>query len=166
MTSSPRSRPDRLDDLLVSANALVAIAARSVIEVENTVTSPQLRVLVFLATQGTQNLSTIADELHVHPSNATRTCDKLLKAGLIGRSADPDDRRYVRLELAPAGRDLVSDVLTSRRSALKAIMDTIPPESRRQVEEAFAIFAEAAGAAHPDGRFIFHLDPQGTDDTN
>lgn len=148
---------DEVDAILTSANALMGVAARSVIEVEDTVTTPQLRVLVFLASEGTQNLGAIAEELRVHPSNATRTCDKLLKAGLITRTEDPVDRRFVQLDLAPQGHQLVNGVLASRRAALAAIVDNIPSGSRRAVADSFALFAEAAGATHPDGRFVLQL---------
>lgn len=146
-----------VDALLKSANALMGIAARSVIQVEDRVTSPQLRVLVFLAAEGTQNLGAIAEELRVHPSNATRTCDKLLKADLITRSEDPADRRFVQLDLAPAGRELVESVLASRRKALSEVLDRIPDDARAVVLEGFSTFADAAGASHADGRFLLHL---------
>jgi DNA-binding MarR family transcriptional regulator len=158
MTSSPsRSASDDFDSILASANALLGVVARSVIEVEDTVTTPQLRVLVFLASRGTQNLGAIAEELRVHPSNATRTCDKLLKAGLITRTEDPVDRRFVQLDLAPDGRLLVDGVLARRRAAIAAIVDRIPSGSRRAVAEGFTLFANAAGTVHPDGRFVVRL---------
>ncbi len=46
----------------------------------------------------------LAKILHVHPSTLTGVLDRLLRAGLLRRSADPEDARRARFELTPAGR--------------------------------------------------------------
>src|SRR6478735_5811217 len=97
------------------------VAARSVMEVDQIVSSTQLRVLVFIATRGPQNPGDIAVELGVHASNATRTSEKLVRAGLIERQEDPEDRRYVKLTLTVAGEKLVEQVIAHRRNALAEV---------------------------------------------
>jgi len=74
---------------MVAARVLVAVSAQSVARVEGQVTLPQLRVLVMIASRGTQNVTSVAQGLGVHASNATRTCDKLVEAVLIHRREDP-----------------------------------------------------------------------------
>lgn len=82
-----------------ASRALVGIAAASIAEVDNFVTVPQLRVLVFIDTRGPQNLAAVAAALEVNPSNASRTCDRLIKSRLLHRREAPDDRRHVTLTL-------------------------------------------------------------------
>jgi DNA-binding MarR family transcriptional regulator len=42
--------------------------------------------------------------LRLHPSTVTLIVDGLERAGLVGRSEDPADRRRIRLRLTPAGK--------------------------------------------------------------
>jgi len=46
-----------------------------------------------IASRGPLNLRSVADGLGVHPSNTTRTCDRLVATGLLTRRDDPADRR-------------------------------------------------------------------------
>lgn len=143
-----------VDAALLAADVMMGVAARSVLEVEDIVTSPQLRVLVTIATRGPQNLGEIAAELGVHASNATRTCEKLVHAGLIGRDEDPTDRRFIRLTLTPQGTALVDQVIGHRRAALSEVLSAMEPRDRAKATEAFRAFARAAGQPHgDDGRF-------------
>lgn len=145
---------------LLAADVMMGVAARSVLEVEDIVTSPQLRVLVTIATRGPQNLSEIAAELGVHASNATRTCDKLMNAGLIARSEDPADRRFVHLTLTREGIALVDRVIGHRRAALADVLTAMEPDDRAAATEGFLAFARAAGQRHgDDGRFTLVRPP-------
>lgn len=147
-----------IDAVLRAANVLLRVAARSVVEVEDLVTSPQLRVLVLIASHGPRNLGEVAAELGVHASNATRTTDRLVKAGLIERTDDPRDRRYVRLDLTERGANLVNSVLAHRRNAVAEVFAGMPAGLRASVAGAMDAFAAAAGeAGTEDGRFALDL---------
>lgn len=135
----------QVDAVMRASRVLVAVVARSVAEVEDVVTLPQLRVLVMIASHGPQNLGEVAQTLGVHPSNATRTCERLVVAGLLLRRDDPDDRRYLRLDLTAAGRRLVEGVMRHRREGIEAIMDQMPPSRRKTMAGALGAFAKAAG---------------------
>src|SRR3954471_14322120 len=100
---------------LNASRALVAVAARSVADVSE-VTLPQYRALVVLARPVTVTVGDLASALDVHPSTATRLCDRLENKGLVRRqhSSSPD-RRETTLTLSPSGRRLVNRVTTKRR---------------------------------------------------
>ena len=147
-----------IDAALAAADVMLGVAARSVLEVEDLVSTPQLRVLMLIAASGPQNLGAVAAELDVHPSNATRTCEKLVQAGLIVRSDHPDDRRFIHLELTEAGSDLVDHVLAQRRRAIAEVFAQLAEDDRGPVASAFERFVEAAGGVPShDGRFAFGL---------
>ncbi len=137
-----------------AARVLLSVVAQSVAEVEDIVTSPQLRVLVLISSRGPQNPGAIAADLDVHPSNATRTCERLVNAGLIERSEDPRDRRYLQLTLSPRGEELVTQVMDHRRAAIAKVVRRLPAATRKNLAEALNAFAEAAGdSGTDDGRF-------------
>ncbi|WP_431245754.1 MarR family winged helix-turn-helix transcriptional regulator [Leifsonia xyli] len=148
------SDEEPIDAALRAADVLMHVAAQSVMEVEHLVTSPQLRVLVFIATRGPQNPGDLAVELGVHPSNATRISEKLVRAGLIERRENTADRRYVRLALTHQGERLVEQVISHRRNAVAEVFAAMPPAERAAAAQAFAAFAGAAGMEpSEDGRF-------------
>lgn len=151
MTTAKRSRADgnrpatdQVDAVLMASRALVGIAAQSLADVSERVTMPQLRVLVMLYTQGPLNLAAVATGLDVNPSNASRTCDRLLKAGLLDRQILATDRRNVTLTLTPLGRRLVKSVTTRRRTAIERVLRKMRAADRQQLAEALARFAQAA----------------------
>jgi DNA-binding MarR family transcriptional regulator len=149
-----KAEAHEIDAALLAADVMMHVAARSVAEVEDVVTSPQLRVLVMIATRGPQNLGDVAVELGVHASNATRTCEKLVAAGLLDRGDDPTDRRYIRLTLTEDGAALVDRVIGHRRSAIAEVFLEMSEDERAAAVEGFLAFARAAGEQPAaDGRF-------------
>jgi len=138
-----------IEAVLAGARALVAVAARSLAETADVLTVPQLRALMILATRGPLSLSELADDMGVHPSNATRACDRLVAADLVDRRDNPVDRRHLALELTPAGRQEIDDVIARRRAAVADILWRMTPAHRRALGRALAHFAAAAGEPRP-----------------
>jgi DNA-binding MarR family transcriptional regulator len=138
-------------DLLVTASrALVAIAARSLAQVEDQVTLPQYRVLVVLASLDRLRPVDLADALDVSPSTATRMCDRLVRKELVQRVHRDSDRREVELRLSADGRALVSEVTTRRRRELRRVLARIPATEQHRLIDALRVFNAAAGEA-PEG---------------
>jgi DNA-binding MarR family transcriptional regulator len=144
-----RERPDvwadEVEATMLAARALVAISAQSVAAVEDVVTPPQLRVLVMIASRGPLNLGAVARGLGVHPSNATRACDRLVLAGLLDRRDDPADRRNLQLQLTEKGGRLVDEVMDRRRHAIADVLERMPALQRTALVPVLVTFAEAAG---------------------
>jgi DNA-binding MarR family transcriptional regulator len=136
---------EEVDAVMFATRVLVAVTAQSVTSVEDQVTLPQLRILVMIASRGPQNLASVAQALGVHPSNATRRCDKLVEAGLVHRSEDPTDRRNLVLRLTPSGRHIVQQMTDHRRAAIKGVLAKMPAALRGDLVPALRAFAEAAG---------------------
>ena len=63
--------------------------------VDPTVSVPQMRALVLLWTGEPLNLSAVAEGLGVNASNASRTCDRLVRPAWSTRGELTEDRRYV-----------------------------------------------------------------------
>jgi len=130
---------------MLAARALVGISARSLVDVDDLVTPPQLRVLVMIASRGPLNLGAVARGLGVHPSNATRACDRLVVAGLLDRRDDPADRRNLLLQLTEEGRTLVDQIMDRRRHAIAEVLARMPALQRTALIPVLVTFAEAAG---------------------
>jgi DNA-binding MarR family transcriptional regulator len=140
-----RPSDGQVDAVLAALRALVGIAAASIAEVDDVVTVPQLRVLVMLHTRGSMNLAAVAAALEVNPSNASRTCDRLSKVGLLDRRDLPTDRRHVTLTITGKGRQLVDKVIRHRRAAIERALCQMPAPQRERLAEDLSAFAAAAG---------------------
>jgi DNA-binding MarR family transcriptional regulator len=131
--------------VVVASRALVAVAARSFAAVESEITLRQYRALVVLATRGEQKASALADALEIHPSTATRLCDRLIAKGLIERTTSPENRREVTVTLSPDGRALVRSVTARRRKEIRRVVDRLTPDAQARLIDALAEFADAVG---------------------
>ena len=139
------ARDDVIEALLTASRTLVAIAGRSLAEADGDVTMAQARALVVLASRGPQRIIDIAADLAVAPSTATRMCDRLVRKGLVRRSRRAADRREVRLNLTPAGRDQVTDITRRRRTELSRVVAAIPASAHQELIAALRALNEAAG---------------------
>ena len=131
--------------MLTASRLLVAITARSLAAVEDTVTLPQLRLLVVLSSQGTSKLVTLAQLLGVNPSTAMRMVDRLTATGLVSRQNSPHSGREIQIELTVAGRSLVEDVTERRRADIAAVITKMSPGRRHDLIAALRAFTDAGG---------------------
>lgn len=150
---------EQVDAVVRASRALVGIAAASLMGIEDVVTVPQWRVLVLLHTRGPMNLASVATELGVNPSNASRTCDRLTRAGLLNRRESELDRRNITLTLTAAGRRLVQKVTRQRRTAIEKVLQQMAVTDRDRLAEALSSFAEVAGEAADDDTVVGRLWP-------
>jgi DNA-binding MarR family transcriptional regulator len=138
---------EQVDAIMLAAQALAGVTAQSVAEVEDLVTLPQLRVLVLVASRGPLNLQALAHAMGIHPSNATRACDRLVAAGLLRRSESSIDRRNLVLGLTDEGQQLVDAMVERRRRAIVRLLEQVPANRRRPLASAMRTFGLAAGEA-------------------
>ncbi len=131
--------------LLVASRALVAVAARSLDDLDEEVTLPQYRALVVLGTSGPQSLTGLAEQVGIHVSTANRLTNRLTTSGLLQRVPTPSSSREVTLDLTDKGRDLLERVLERRRAEITRIVDAMTPEQQEGAIDALRTFATAAG---------------------
>jgi DNA-binding MarR family transcriptional regulator len=142
------AREQELDEfvtsLLTASRVLVGVSARSLADVEETVTLTQFRTLVVLRAHGPARLNRLSELLRVNASTALRTVDRLIVAGLVERRENAEDRREVVIELTDRGRRIVDDVTERRRRAIAEIVRVMPTRQRTALVEALISFAAAA----------------------
>ncbi len=133
------------DALLTASRLLVGISARSIDQVDETLTIPQFRALVTLSHRGSINLATFAGLLEVKPSAAGRMVDRLVNAGLIERSPHPTSRRELLVLLSARGRKVVREVMIRRRREIEEIVEKMPTADRRGLARGLTAFTVAGG---------------------
>jgi DNA-binding MarR family transcriptional regulator len=136
---------EQVDTLVAASRVFVALSVQSLAEVDEVVTLVQLRALFLLTSQGPANLSTLAEALGVHASNASRTCEALVSMGLLDRRDDPNDRRNVVLAPRERGRQVVRAVLDRRSDLLAELLGRLSPEDRTALTGPLQRLVDAAG---------------------
>ena len=147
---SPMSQTDdavaaATEALLLASRALVGVAARSLGDL-NDITLPQYRALLILTRPTPVTVGDLAIALDIHPSTATRLCDRLERKSLVRRrpGASPD-RRVTPVILTAKGRRLVARVTDHRRRDLATIAASMPEEDLQHAIRSLNSFAMVAG---------------------
>ena len=143
--TSRRTVSDRdLSVALRASRVFSALVAASVAHAGDVVTAPQLRVLVLVATRPDVDGAAVAASLDIHPSGATRLCDRLVAAGLLDRATSTTDRRRLVLSLTDAGVNLVDSVMEHRRAALEQVLERMSVKDVRALALGLTAFCDAA----------------------
>jgi DNA-binding MarR family transcriptional regulator len=138
--------PGDISQLMFASRAVTAAVVRALASIDTTLTVPQMRVLVLLWTGEPLNLSAVAEGLGVNASNASRTCDRLVSAGLVDRGAGTVDRRHVALTLTARGRDVVERLMDRREQELAAIVGRMTEPDQHRLMSALEPFNDAASS--------------------
>jgi DNA-binding MarR family transcriptional regulator len=96
-------------------------------------TVAQLRVMLFLRTEGPSRMGSIAAGIGTTLPTVTGTVDLLVKKDLVARRDDPEDRRLVICELTPRGTDLMRLVWEMGRRQLGALLAGLEHDDLQKV---------------------------------
>lgn len=95
-------------------------------------TIPQFAILDYLGRQDDRKMTDIANIMNVTTAAATGTVDKLVKYGYVKRSADPNDRRIIRIKVTPKGGHVLNKLIDERRQMIMNIFGKISEEDRKE----------------------------------
>ncbi len=136
--------------VLTASRVLVGVSARSLSALDDDVTIAQYRALVVLASRGPQAVGTLAEVLSIHPSTATRLCDRLVRKRLIDRHVSTESRREVTVDVTVAASTLLAAVTERRRTEIQSIVHAMDHDERQRLIKAFDSLAKAAGELPDD----------------
>jgi len=112
-------------------------------------TVAQLRVLLFLYTEGPSRMSVIASSIGIAVSTATGILDNLVKKELVVRTTDPEDRRLVICSLSPQGLEIINPMWTLGRLQIKKLLHNLSLTELIKVEEVAKILLSNAISSPP-----------------
>jgi DNA-binding MarR family transcriptional regulator len=98
-------------------------------------TMPQLVTLHMLAHAGGRSVGTVAACLRLSPPATSHLVDRLVRARLVVRTEDPEDRRQKRLAITDTGRSLVQRINTERSREVSVVLARLNAALRRQFAE-------------------------------
>jgi DNA-binding MarR family transcriptional regulator len=137
------------DLLLITSRLLVAIWARSIARVDETITIPQLRALLVLAAGEPMSVENLSRALGAGRSAAGRVAERLAGAGLVALRPRRKPGRELLVVLTPRGAKVVADFAAFRRRELARVVRRLAPPQRRALAGAFAAFTAVGEAPAP-----------------
>lgn len=132
--STPVERPPSLLALSTYTAAWVSKRARADVQLalaEHGLGTSDYGVLVALGDFGALSQQQLADRLDADKSHVVRLIDQLEQRGLVTRAADPDDRRRHRIEITPAGGELLRTVTPVAEEVEAAHLSALSDAERR-----------------------------------
>jgi DNA-binding MarR family transcriptional regulator len=112
---------------------------------------PQCHVLLELEASGTTSLVDLAERLTLDKSTVSRTVDGLVELGMIERSTDAKDRRYLALDLTARGRSTASEINSLSDGNVVSIFSHIPSDRQAAVIDCLDLLIAAIRAADTGG---------------
>ena len=107
-------------------------------------TVPQLRALLFVRRVPGTGLAPLAEHLGMTAPGASGLVDRLVRAGLVDRTIDPDERRRIQLRLTPNGVEHVGRAHLLVRSRLSADLAQLSPAELGRLAAALEVLASLA----------------------
>lgn len=102
-------------------------------------TPSQLSALAVVDTRGPLTLGDLAEVERVAPPSITKVVAKLVADGLVVRSADPHDRRIVRIATTEAGAALMAESRRRKTAWLAARIAHLDGDQRRRLAAALDV---------------------------
>jgi DNA-binding MarR family transcriptional regulator len=107
-------------------------------------TPSQTAVLFAVVRLGSVGLTELADAESLNPTMLSRVTAQLCDAGLIRRSADPEDRRSAFVEATSAGRRMRERIHRERTQALSAHVEELDQAQLEALWRALPVLEELA----------------------
>ena len=113
------------------------------IAIENfDITIEQFHILRHIR-KGFTSISELAEARGISRSAASQTVDLLVEKGLVFRRENPEDRRFVQLELTPAGVDLLEGIFKKNRLWMQVKLSRLNPQELESAIRAMQTLKEA-----------------------
>jgi DNA-binding MarR family transcriptional regulator len=103
----------------------------------------QSHIIYEVSRRGKLSLNELSEALGVDTSTLSRQVQQLVESGLLDRSPDANDRRYVVLSLTSAGARQTNEIASQMEEYIQHLFDHIPQNKQVQVLESLRIMNEA-----------------------
>ncbi len=107
------------------------------------VTISQCHALVEIGRAGKISLIDLAELLGLDKSTISRTINNLVDAEIVKRETDPENRRYISIQLTDKGTEVFKSIEDNMFAYYSSIFRSIPEDKRNQVLESLQILVQS-----------------------
>src|SRR5262252_5363761 len=101
-------------------------------------TMAQMVGLHLLTHLGPVSVSAVSSYLKLSPPATSHLVDRMVVAGLVGRTEDPIDRRHKRIAITPTGRELIEGTNDRRTREFTRVLSSLTGEVQAQFGKVLA----------------------------
>lgn len=125
--------PEKIISLFIKINRNVK--KNMVMECKNgsTINPLQMHALLLIDREKEITMKAFAKNLDISSPSATAFADRLVKNNWVKRCNDPNNRRFVKLCLTEAGKNILEKKKVERKELAKKLIESIPVEDQRQL---------------------------------
>lgn len=110
-------------------------------------TMPQLRALTVVRRRQPVTVSELAGELDQRLAAVSALVNRLVRAGLVTRAEDPDDRRRIRLGLSEDAERMLAGIDERAAARFTEVLGRMSPQGRRSLAAALDELVEILSAS-------------------
>jgi DNA-binding MarR family transcriptional regulator len=114
----------------------------------------QCHALMELGLGGDMTIADLAEIIKLDKSTLSRTIDSLVQTGLVDRTIDSADRRYMQIKLTAQGKKVFDEINTGCNQLYLKVFNFIPTAKHKQVIASLGLFARALEKVHNDGSAV------------
>lgn len=139
------------DDIAGMALELGRLIRKAMVTHGGDIQSPvRMHALCFISDNPGIRMSALASLMKISPSTATAFIDKLVRAKLVRRTADPHNRKIVCLQLTPQGVKAMGEHQKLKRVLLKKVFAKLAAKDRVHLQRIFSILLSTASPSSND----------------
>jgi DNA-binding MarR family transcriptional regulator len=106
------------------------------------ITPPQFTALLWLKDEGDMTIGELSQKMYLACSTMTDLIDRMEKNGVVERVRDERDRRVVRIHLLEKGKNIIEEVLKTRRQYLAKVLSHLSDEEALKIKKHLSILYE------------------------
>jgi DNA-binding MarR family transcriptional regulator len=150
---TPTAHPTPTQETVTRLRVVIGVLARALRHTTAGagLTPSELSTLSAVSHAGPIGLSELAALERLNPTMLSRIAGKLSEAGLIARTAAPDDRRAALVDVTPRGRKRHARIQAERTASLSRHLEALPEADAAALIAALPAL-EALAASLRDGR--------------
>jgi DNA-binding MarR family transcriptional regulator len=122
-----------IERTLRMVSMIIRKRGRDILE-EFSVTPPQLNALHFLE-ETSLTMGELGQKMYLACSTATDLIDRMERNGLIIRERGQNDRRVIRLNITPRGKQVITEVIEARKHYVAGVLARVAPGDRKALME-------------------------------
>lgn len=106
---------------------------------------PVWQVLAALSGVEDETVTGLANACLLQQPTMTKLLDRMVRDGQVGRRSDPRDRRVVRIQLTPRGREMLERLVPLAHRHEAAVLARLPEEDAGRIKALLRALADGDG---------------------
>lgn len=123
---------EEIESLIRKVSFVIKCRGRDILN-DFEITPPQFNALLLLSEHGDMTIGELGSKMYLASSTATDLIDRMERNLLVERVRDENDRRVVRLHMTDKGKQMILEVLESRKRYLDNLLTHVDQEDQEKL---------------------------------